>query len=198
MKTRSLLAIPLLVLLLAAAACGGSSDDNDGVASLGSGTGTSTGSGTNDDEGDPQESLLEFVQCMREHGVDMPDPDSEGRLTFSQRPNDDPQKFQEAQKACQDLLPQGRGPRLSEEDQQAFQEAALAFAECMRKEGIDMPDPQFGDGGGLNLKLPPGLGPDDPTFKAAQKKCQPIMQDAERKAGLGGSGGSTDSKGPGS
>jgi hypothetical protein len=196
MKTRSLLAIPLLILLLAAAACGGGNDDDDGVASLGDGSGTTTGSTTTGEQ-DSQQSLVEFAECMREHGVDMPDPDADGRMTFRQRPGDE-KKYEDAQRECQDLLPQGEGPRLSEEDQQVMQEAALAFAKCMRAEGVDMPDPTFGEGGGLQLQLPRGVGPDDATFRAAQKKCQPIMQEAERKVGLGGDGGTTESEGPGS
>jgi hypothetical protein len=198
MKTRSLLAIPLLVLLLlAAAACGGGSDDGGGVASLGSGTGTSS-SETNSDgnEGDQQQALVEFAECMRKHGIDLPDPDADGRMTFRQRPGDE-QKFEAAQRECQDLLPQGAGPQMAEEDQQVMQEAALAFARCMREEGVDMPDPTFGEGGGLQMMLPRGVRPDDPTFKAAQKKCQPIMQEAERRAGLEGPGPSTNSEGPG-
>jgi hypothetical protein len=197
MKTRSLLAIPLLVLLLAAAACGGGSDDDGGVASLGDGSATGTSS-TSTGEQDPEQAMVDFAECMREHGVDMPDPDAEGRFTIGPGSNQNPRKFDEAHRACRDLLPQGQGPRLSEEDQQVMQDAALAFAKCMRAEGVDMPDPKFGEGGGLMLQLPRGVGPDDETFKAAQKKCQPIMQEAERKVGLEGGGRTTDSNGPGS
>jgi hypothetical protein len=66
-----------------------------------------------------QDTLLEFAACMREHGVDMPDPDFSGgggRLGFGGA-NIDPQSstFQKAQEACQDIIGDafgGRGPGL--------------------------------------------------------------------------------------
>ena len=64
---------------------------------------------------DLQESMLEFAQCMREHGIDMPDPDfSGGGGAFRIGPGaggvdpDDP-KFEEAQEACGDIIKGGRG-----------------------------------------------------------------------------------------
>jgi hypothetical protein len=51
----------------------------------------------------------------------------------------------------------------------------------MRKHGIDMPDPQFGDNGKNTVKIGSasggavsGNGPDprNPKFQAAQKACQ--------------------------
>src|SRR5919198_1218149 len=67
------------------------------------------------------------------------------------------------------------------------QEAALEFAKCMREHGVDMPDPKFGKGGIVvqkNASGDTGVDPDDPTFKAAQKACQPIVDKAAREAGL--------------
>ncbi|MFC9971495.1 hypothetical protein ACFVH6_11445 [Spirillospora sp. NPDC127200] len=57
------------------------------------------------------------AKCMREHGIDMPDPDENGRVTVTKRKGeeddgpsldgpDDP-KFREADKACRKLLPGG-------------------------------------------------------------------------------------------
>ena len=63
---------------------------------------------------------LAFAKCMREHGIDMPDPtfDSEGHIAISvpgPKGGDPtgpmPQEFQDAQKACQKLMDlPGGGP----------------------------------------------------------------------------------------
>ena len=57
-----------------------------------------------------QETMLEFAQCMREHGVDMPDPDFSGGggVFRAGGPGGgiDPgsETFQKAQEACQEIL----------------------------------------------------------------------------------------------
>jgi hypothetical protein len=55
-----------------------------------------------------QESMLAFARCMREHGIDMPDPSfSGGGGVMRIGPGGldrDSEKFQEAQKACQPIL----------------------------------------------------------------------------------------------
>ena len=68
-----------------------------------------------------QETMLEFASCMREHGVDMPDPDFSGggaRMQFRAGAGGvDPESptFQKAQEACQEILEEafGDGPGFS-------------------------------------------------------------------------------------
>ena len=58
------------------------------------------------------------------------------------------------------------------------QEIVLEYTKCMRKEGIDLPDPDFSNGprGGFRVQLGPGgVDPDDPKFQAAREKCGPIL-----------------------
>jgi hypothetical protein len=174
-----------LAVTLLVGACGGGGGDPEGVASL-----TDTGqSGTGGDgaattgKQDPQDAALDYAQCMREHGVDMPDPGPDGEIQLQVGPDDDREKVQEAQEACKDIL-QDAGPRLSEEQQTVMQDALLAFAKCMREHGIDMPDPQFGEGGMVTQQGSTGMDPDDPKFQEAQEACEPIMEDARREAGL--------------
>lgn len=50
-----------------------------------------------------EQRMLEFAQCMRAHGVDVPDP-TPGEGIQIRRPRDDP-GFEAAQEACQDKLP---------------------------------------------------------------------------------------------
>lgn len=63
------------------------------------------------------------------------------------------------------------------------EELAIAFASCMRDEGIDFPDPTVAADGSVQL-LPPGgaanLGfdPNDPDFDAATDVCGPMLEGA--------------------
>jgi hypothetical protein len=70
-----------------------------------------------------------------------------------------------------------------------MQEKMRQFAKCMRDNGVEnFPDPQ--EDGGIMIQgggpgSTDGLNPDDPTFKAAQEKCQSLLPN-------GGAGGKTE------
>jgi hypothetical protein len=159
-------ALGATMLALAGAAACGRSSANTGIASAG---GTGSASAHPSATVDPQEQGRAFAQCMREHGVDMPDPDTAGgggvRITVS----GDPGGADAAMQACRDKLPNG-GVAPSMNPQQ--QEQVRAFAQCMREHGVDMPDPDP-NGGPARIEASAGsaFGPDDPTFKAAQDAC---------------------------
>ena len=57
--------------------------------------------------------------------------------------------------------------------------AAIAFAKCMRSNGVpNFPDPTFqtGPGGGLGVRIGgPGIDPSSPAFKSAQQACGSII-----------------------
>jgi non-ribosomal peptide synthetase component F len=57
--------------------------------------------------------------------------------------------------------------------------AQLEYARCMRREGVDVPDPAPGSG---PIEIAPGQDIDPGTFAAAQKACAAIME----RAGVGG------------
>jgi hypothetical protein len=60
---------------------------------------------------------------------------------------------------------------------------ALAFAECMRANGVpNFPDPQ--PGGGELFQIPAGANPAAPAFAMARARCQNLLTDA----GASGSG----------
>jgi hypothetical protein len=168
-----------LALCLLASACGGSSGaSSDGVASAG---GAATKTGADDDKKtDPEKAGLDFARCMREHGVDMPDPKADAGGMVMIGPGGDPNVarssepepgFAEANKACEHHLGGliGEGP--GQMDAEA-QDKALKFARCMRENGVDMPDPDF-SGGGLRITIggPGAAGPDQETMRKAQEKC---------------------------
>jgi hypothetical protein len=152
----------------------------------------------------PQDAALAYARCMRENGVDMPDPQvttgSGGEVKIDQQGGSpvSKEKFAAADQVCRhfmaDAAPNGQGPAMSAEDQ----DKVLAFAKCMREHGIDMPDPDF-SGGGVRIQVnggsdDDGSGPknpkDDPEFKAADEACSSLLPG---KMGTGGGG--TDSKG---
>ncbi|MCP2340351.1 hypothetical protein [Actinomadura rupiterrae] len=135
---------------------------------------------------DEATAMRNFAKCMREHGVDMPDPDGDGHVTMrmtgkpgaGKGPENDT-GMQTAQKACQHLMPNGGKPK---KPTAAELDKMRKFARCMRDHGINMPDPNAdggitikqsaGPGGGAGQKLSAG-GPDsDPKFKAAQDACK--------------------------
>ena len=199
----------LLILFAATAtlaACGSATADDREVASLST---TAVGNAT-DDTGvvsedatdttavtDPNEAALQFAKCMREQGIDMPDPQFStdggavgGVLVQIGGPGDepgerlDPKEMEAANKECQHFMEDaaaGFDPP-SEEDLKKMQEDALEFSKCMRDHGIDMPDPQFStDGGGFSISVgvgaegdsqdAPVIDFDDDEFQAASEAC---------------------------
>jgi hypothetical protein len=195
MRTRtvtSALALGTTVLALAGAAACARSSASPGIATAG---GKGSASAHPSASVDPVEQAREFAQCMRDHGVDMPDPDTAGgagsgaiRITVSGGPNSG---VDAAMDACKDKLPNGGTPPSMNPQQQ---EAMREYAQCMRDHGVDMPDPDpnggpmvIGGSGG------PKVTPDDPTFQAAQEACQSKLPGAITQKG-GGSGSDT---GPG-
>ena len=63
---------------------------------------------------DPEmaDKLLDFSKCMRDHGIDFPDPQFEGggvRIQMDEGMDPESQAFKDAQEACGDMLPGGRG-----------------------------------------------------------------------------------------
>ena len=179
-----------LALTLAVAACGGGAKSG-GVASLnGSDKPTaSTNAGGSQDE---RQAALNFAKCMRQHGIDMPDPKFTGNGGITQegpsgpgsKGPDDP-KFKAAQQACQKYMPNG-GTGKKPNAQQLQQ--MVQFARCMRQHGIDVPDPNPNSGGievhsGSGENGRQGPNPDDPKFKAAQQACQKLLPNAGKGQG---------------
>jgi hypothetical protein len=189
---RILILILLVSLALTAAACGNTSA-TPGVAALGSTTTTTTNSPS---DGSPStgkskaDALASYSACMRSHGVPkFPDPKPSGggmQLTIGPGHGIDPSspQFQAAQKACEKLLPGGKGSA-SPAMQAKAQAQMLKFSACMRAHGLpDFPDPKF-SGGGIQMSIGKGLNPSSPVFKAAQKACQSLMPGPKNGTGGG-------------
>ncbi|MFI7213784.1 hypothetical protein [Micromonospora maritima] len=162
-----MLLLPAL-LALALAGCGGADDDGPAVATAGGGGAkpSASAAGATLSDSDRQ---LKFAQCMREQGINMPDPEAGGGPAFRFDEGTDPQKIEKAMEQCRDLLPNGgQAPQL--DDQQM--EQLRNMAKCMRENGVpDFPDP----GADGRIQIRPGNGgmdPNDPTMKTALEKCR--------------------------
>jgi hypothetical protein len=204
--TATLSCVAMLGLL---AACGsGDDDDGTGVASLGTvapddgadtnsaddntgddaGDGDDATDGTSEGETDPQEAMLEYTECMRDHGIDMPDPqfsedggsfavvggpgsEDEGADDF----NPDSPEYQAAEAECGPILEDAVGQIEVDPEQEAeMREQMLEFAACMREHGIDMPDPVFDSNGRVEVQIgsEEGEAPmDQEAMEDAQEAC---------------------------
>jgi hypothetical protein len=178
-KLRRPLAAILFAGLLAAglAACGGSS----GSASTTAATGAQF------------QARLDLAKCFRSHGVNVPDPSTNGGpgegvgrvlRTYPQA------QIQAAMTACRQYLVKAF-PQLNLTPAQRAQrrQQLVKFAECMRSHGINIPDPTTagsGPGGGFGFARQfRSIDRNSPAFQAANKACASLRP----QFGRGGPGG---------
>jgi len=187
-------------LVLVLAACTGSAASPNGVLTLATNGPDSSAAPSATPIADPKDAMLAYAKCMRDHGIDMPDPvivesngGGSGDAGFSTgksvaggqavNPKDDP-GFRTADTACRPLIAgmiKDLGPStMSAEQQQAF----LDFSKCMREHDVPMPDPQF-SGGGVSIQIggddpaSPNLDPQSPVFRKAQDACRDDLPGAK-------------------
>jgi hypothetical protein len=129
--------------------------------------------------------LVMFAECMRSHGVDVPDPQP-GRV---QIPVPTDPSGAAAMRACQQWLPNldtsnGRGPN---GNLAAELPGLIAYARCMRGHDIAMLDPN--SFGALNLGQVPGITNDygrySPQFAAADAVCRHLLPAGVHDDGTG-------------
>jgi hypothetical protein len=174
----------ILTAVVAAAAmfitgCGGGS--SPGVANLGNSTSTSPSSSSS--SGAPptqaqlqkdQQEATRFAQCMRSHGVAIPNPTVSPRA-FKNAFNTQSPGFQSAYTVCGHLLPAGRQQNQPTVQTQKQTLALLAFARCLRGHGFaNFPDPA--DGGQLTHEMVARAGIDlhDPAVVQAADACTSV------------------------
>lgn len=196
-RRRTVAALVLaLVLAWPLAACGADTGGSD-VASLATGEqagGTSTTEATPLTEEEIDEAHEAFQACMKEHGVDIQiagtaaDGTGGGLIMRNDgggpdevAPEDMPsrEEMDAAHEACQPLMEKviQNAPKPDPEEMARMKEQALQFAQCMRDNGVDMPDPQFSeDGGGITQSLGGPDGAVDPDFDTAMEACREHMR----------------------
>jgi hypothetical protein len=159
---------PAALALIAAAAL---------ISACGSSAPPATGSGGTNTAANAQ--AVKFAECMRSNGVSQfPDPGASGKLTIDAVANGssldtNSPAFKQALSACKDLEPAGfTGSKRTPQQQQA----ALKFAECIRKSGVsDFPDPT--PNGPLidTNRIPSAAAPGGMSvLHAAMQKCRDV------------------------
>lgn len=166
---------------LALGACGSSKDNNS----------------PRDREDKAFDGALKFAKCMRDHGIDMPDPtraSGGGILQKMGGPGKpvriDGAKMKAADKACAKYREDGGGEAPDPAAVARQRDAFVAYARCMRGKGVDMPDPKV-SGNGIQMSIGKGIRPGSATFKAADKTCHPLMGKPPEGAEGGPAGGGT-------
>jgi hypothetical protein len=143
--------------------------DNGGVATAG-GTGEA---GDTQQDMDAEAQALAFADCMRENGVDMADPGpgqaglisalQEARGGHGQAPVNE--RFDDAFEACQSLAP----VLAHEDDAHTDEELMLALVDCLREQGLDVPDDLWTEGG-----IPHGDAEGRDELSAAMEECRDV------------------------
>ncbi|WP_434451224.1 hypothetical protein [Lentzea sp. E54] len=144
----------LLGLLLALTACGSKDQPADAK---------------KDEKGD----MVQFAKCMRDNGIDMPDPKDDGSggvmleaVPAGEAGSVDMEKMNAANEACKKHLPNGgefKPPSPEEQDKMRQQ------AKCMRDRGYNWPDPKFEGGGSSETIELPDM--EDEKVKQDMKDC---------------------------
>ncbi|MBE1491060.1 hypothetical protein [Plantactinospora soyae] len=150
------------VATLVLAGCGGS--DNSGGGPAGAPVTTSV-----DDR------MLRWAQCMREQGVNVPDPGQSPAAGADTDGGKDDAKMTAAKEACRQHAPQ---QDLKQENPQAMDDA-LKLAQCLRARGYDVPDPQ------PDRAIAPRVNSDPVKFKSDTNEC--LAQMGKGKPGVHGS-----------
>ena len=180
------LLIIVISLALVAAACGGSNDDEVATLENAASQLEQTVSDASDSV-DDEEALLAFAACMRENGVEtFPDPrlSADGSVSFGSSGGSTPfgdvdnDTAEAAVNACiGELEGAAFAPGGSDFDITEMQDAMVAFAQCMRDNGVGFDDPDLSDvfsGGELQNPFE-ALDIEDPEVAAVVEECQAVF-----------------------
>jgi hypothetical protein len=186
--------LAVVVLGLGLSACGSSSSSSSGGVTASASTAAAA--------------RLNLAKCFRSHGIDVPDPSSNGGPAgggglFRVLRNYSQAQVTAARQACSKYFAQAF-PRanLSPAQRAQLQQQLVKFAQCMRSHGVNVPDPTFNNNGGGGG---PGAGfgfrggfnsaqRNSPAFQAAAKACQSLRP----RFGRGGPGAPGGAGAPGS
>ncbi len=153
-------------------ACTIGGEESTGVVTIESTTATTVV----DEEVTFEEGILEFAQCMREEGIDFPDPtfDIDGNPQFDNLEIENEEEFERAFENCEDILRNALPEQfdLDPEVEAALVDASLEFSQCMRDQGIDFPDPKPGEFGFFAFR-DAGIDFSSEDVQEAFEICQP-------------------------
>ncbi|GGS04828.1 hypothetical protein GCM10010252_49300 [Streptomyces aureoverticillatus] len=154
------LAAAAAALALLATACSGGDGGGDG------GGKKDTGSKEN-----AADKAFKERECLRKHGLKVAEPKSGEDDTTGITIGGDlsKEKMQKALKECTGNGPGSAGGGIS----QADKDKMLKYAQCMRKNGYNMPDPKFEDG--MARAMPAPKGAEMKKMEKAAKACKGIV-----------------------
>ncbi|MCK2241398.1 MULTISPECIES: hypothetical protein [unclassified Crossiella] len=161
--TRLGLGATALVAAFTLTACGGGENKGDGPASLNGGNKGNEQKAGDDVPKDPKAAMLKFASCMRENGVDFPDPDPESGGMARAIPAEglDKNKMDKASEACKKYLPKSNydpnDPK--EKDRRA------KMNQCLRDKGIEVKEAEGGNGATIDF------GGDKEKAEKIMKEC---------------------------
>lgn len=160
-KICGIVGLPIVAAALVAACLSGcTSNPGNGVATVGNGSTTPTSSGPAP-ASDTQQRLRQYATCLRQHGVNVPDPDQGKSVQISQS-NNDPQAKAAAQACQQYAIGADNGGKSS-----AGIAQERTYAACMRQHGLaNFPDPDPDNG----LVVPKTVL-NSPGYPAANQAC---------------------------
>jgi hypothetical protein len=154
------------VALLALSACGGTASGGEVASAGGEEKPADPAEAEDTARVDENEQALVFAECVRDNGVDMPDPGpgQQGLVDAFQSVagNYDRATLEQALTACEDLIPQYAGQQHPTDD-----DWILALAECLREQGLDVSDNPFDDAHAGRI--------DVNEFSAAMEVCRDVM-----------------------
>lgn len=138
-----------------------------------------------------EEQALEFVQCMRDNGVDMPDPtvNADGSVNLvppggaaGQGQGAGQGQFDEDTQAAFEVcgaLVEGASFLPTASDLTDIEDQLLEVAQCLRDQGLDVDDPDLSGGlagaGGPSGIFGAGFDPNDPANQEAIEACQGLF-----------------------
>ncbi len=185
---KRILVVTTLAVAVVAGACGGGGAGSRDVASI---DGKQAGAEKEEPKAsakDREEAALAFARCMRKNGVDLPDPGADGMIVVGDAPKaGEPveanrEEMQKAEQACKKEREALQGT--IGEPPADIQDKFLKMSRCMRRHGIDMPDPSTGGDGEVTVGVERSDF-DDPKFRAAQETCRKEVGLPEPGAGGG-------------
>jgi hypothetical protein len=145
-RSGSKIKLLLFIFLLSSCTIGGE-ETTQGVVTIDDSTVTTV----LDEEITFEEGVLNFAKCMREEGINFPDPsfDIDGNPEFDNLEIENEDEFETAFENCEEILRNALPEQfdLDPEVEAALVDASLEFSQCMREQGIDFPDPKPGEFG---------------------------------------------------
>jgi len=149
--------VPIMVVLLAAAGCG------------------SEGAKEADPGEEKEEAPLAFAKCMREEGIDAPDPEPGERGFGFVQPAEgaDESVFDAAREVCRKKVEADFA--FLDEEQALLFDNLFKFAKCMREKGLNIPDPDPATDQGAGEYIKRVVDPGNPAFEEADDACRVVV-----------------------